>query len=58
MVAGVDVTPAMLKAVDAAVEKAYKGEMQNFLDGNLHRRKSTQAAAADVWLPAETLIYL
>ncbi|STJ18105.1 isocitrate dehydrogenase [Escherichia coli] len=23
---GVDVTPAMLKVVDAAVEKAYKGE--------------------------------
>ncbi|EHD02976.1 Isocitrate dehydrogenase [Salmonella enterica subsp. enterica serovar Urbana str. R8-2977] len=32
---GVDVTPAMLKVVDAAVEKAYKGErkiswMENF----------------------------
>ncbi|EHC36027.1 Isocitrate dehydrogenase (NADP) [Salmonella enterica subsp. enterica serovar Gaminara str. A4-567] len=50
---GVDVTPAMLKVVDAAVEKAYKGERKIswmeikasvkflgcFLDGNLHRRK-------------------
>lgn len=34
---GVDVTPAMLKVVDAAVEKAYKGE-RKFLD-EVHRRK-------------------
>ncbi|MGC6744231.1 hypothetical protein ACP0HM_02845 [Escherichia coli] len=34
---GVDVTPAMLKVVDAAVEKAYKGERKNLPDGNLHR---------------------
>lgn len=36
---GVDVTPAMLKVVDAAVEKAYKGERKISPDGNLHRRK-------------------
>ncbi|EHC87262.1 Isocitrate dehydrogenase [Salmonella enterica subsp. enterica serovar Senftenberg str. A4-543] len=38
---GVDVTPAMLKVVDAAVEKAYKGERKIswMEDGNLHRRK-------------------
>ncbi|MFP1483351.1 hypothetical protein ACLB1S_12850 [Escherichia coli] len=30
---GVDVTPAMLKVVDAAVEKAYKGERKIFLMG-------------------------
>ncbi len=33
---GVDVTPAMLKVVDAAVEKAYRASVK-FLDGSLHR---------------------
>ncbi|VTM89669.1 Isocitrate dehydrogenase [NADP] [Raoultella ornithinolytica] len=36
---GVDVTPAMLKVVDAAVEKAYKGERKISWMENLHRRK-------------------
>lgn len=38
---GVDVTPAMLKVVDAAVEKAYKGERKisgwKFIGENPHR---------------------
>lgn len=38
---GVDVTPAMLKVVDAAVEKAYKGErkspMEIYTGENPHR---------------------
>lgn len=39
---GVDVTPAMLKVVDAAVEKAYKGErkiswMEIYTEKNPHR---------------------
>lgn len=33
---GVDVSPVMLKVVDAAVKKAYNGE-RTFLDGDLHR---------------------
>lgn len=51
---GVDVTPPMIKVVDAAVEKAYKGERK------ISGWKSTPARnplrfMADVWLPAETL---
>ena len=34
---GVDVTPAMIKVVDAAVKKSLQRRTQNFLDGNLHR---------------------
>ncbi|STD43960.1 Isocitrate dehydrogenase [NADP] [Edwardsiella tarda] len=34
---GVDVTPAMIKVVDAAVAKAYHGERKIAWDGDLHR---------------------
>lgn len=37
-----DVNPAMLKVVDAAVEKAYKGERKISSDGNYTGEKSTQ----------------
>ena len=52
---GVDVTPAMLKVVDAAVEKAYKGERKISWMEIYTGEKSTQVYGQDVWLPAETL---
>ena len=52
---GVDVTPAMLKVVDAAVEKAYKGERKISWMEVYTGEKSTQVYGQDVWLPAETL---
>ncbi|TDE55812.1 isocitrate/isopropylmalate family dehydrogenase, partial [Salmonella enterica] len=52
---GVDVTPAMLKVVDAAVEKAYKGERKISWMEIYTGEKSTQLYGQDVWLPQETL---
>ena len=52
---GVDVTPAMLKVVDAAVEKAYKGEKKISWMEIYTGEKSTKVYGDDVWLPAETL---
>ena len=52
---GVDVTPAMLKVVDAAVEKAYKGERKISWMEVYTGEKSTHVYGQDVWLPAETL---
>jgi isocitrate dehydrogenase len=52
---GVDVTPAMLKVVDAAVEKAYKGEKKISWMEIYTGEKSTKIYGDDVWLPAETL---
>ena len=44
----------MLKVVDAAVEKAYKGERKIWME-IYTGEKSTQVYGQDVWLPAETL---
>ena len=52
---GVDVTPPMIKVVDAAVEKAYKGERKISWMEIYTGEKSTQVYGQDVWLPAETL---
>ncbi len=52
---GVDVTPAMLKVVNAAVEKAYKGEKKISWMEIYTGEKSTKVYGDDVWLPAETL---
>lgn len=52
---GVDVTPAMLKVVDAAVEKAYKGERKISGWKFTPVRNQPTSMAVDVWLPAETL---
>ena len=52
---GVDVTPAMLKVVDAAVEKAYKGEKKISWMEIYTGEKSTKVYGDDVWLPAVTL---
>lgn len=52
---GVDVTPAMLKVVDAAVEKAYGKERKIEWMEVYTGEKSTQVYGKDVWLPEETL---
>ncbi|HGJ5876219.1 MAG TPA: NADP-dependent isocitrate dehydrogenase [Arsenophonus sp.] len=52
---GVDITPVMLKVVDAAVEKAYSGDKKISWMEIYTGEKSTQIYGEDVWLPAETL---
>ncbi|HHZ6736510.1 TPA: NADP-dependent isocitrate dehydrogenase [Proteus mirabilis] len=52
---GIDVTPAMLKVVDAAVEKAYGNERKIEWMEVYTGEKSTQIYGKDVWLPEETL---
>ncbi|PVZ71496.1 NADP-dependent isocitrate dehydrogenase [Pelagibaculum spongiae] len=52
---GVDVTPPMLKVVDAAVEKAYGGSRKISWMEVYAGEKSTQVYGQDVWLPEETL---
>ncbi|MRG21949.1 NADP-dependent isocitrate dehydrogenase, partial [Escherichia coli] len=52
---GIDVTPAMLKVVDAAVKKAYNGERKISWMEVYTGEKSTQIYGKDVWLPEETL---
>lgn len=52
---GIDVTPVMLKVVDAAVSKAYGGERKIHWMEVYAGEKSTRLYGADIWLPAETL---
>ena len=52
---GVDVTPPMIKVVNAAVAKAYNGERKISWMEIYTGEKSTQLYGPDVWLPAETL---
>ncbi|MCE1680740.1 NADP-dependent isocitrate dehydrogenase, partial [Enterobacter hormaechei] len=52
---GVDVTPVMLKVVDAAVQKAYSGERKIAWMEIYTGEKSTHVYGKDVWLPDETL---
>ncbi|MFD2190483.1 NADP-dependent isocitrate dehydrogenase [Pistricoccus aurantiacus] len=52
---GVDVTPAMKIAIDAAVEKAYNGERKIHWMEVYAGEKATQIYDADTWLPEETL---
>lgn len=51
---GVDVTPVMLKVVDAAVAKAYGGKRKISWMEIFAGEKSTMVYGPDVWLPAET----
>ncbi|MCW5300189.1 NADP-dependent isocitrate dehydrogenase [Herbaspirillum lusitanum] len=52
---GRDVTPVMLKVVDAAVAKAYGDQRKiNWME-IFAGEKSTQLYGADVWLPEETV---
>ncbi|WP_298440280.1 NADP-dependent isocitrate dehydrogenase [uncultured Ferrimonas sp.] len=52
---GVDVTPPMIKVLDAAVAKAYNSERQIQWMEIYCGEKSTQVYGADTWLPQETL---
>ncbi|MDO8317836.1 NADP-dependent isocitrate dehydrogenase, partial [Rhodoferax sp.] len=55
---GLDITPVMLKVVDAAVAKAYAGKRQIHWMEVYAGEKSTQVYGPDVWLPEETLAVL
>ena len=50
---GVDITPVMIKVVDAAVEKAYNGEKKIHWEETLAGEKAFNATGE--WLPKETL---
>ena len=52
---GVDVSPVMIKVIDAAVEKSYGGERKIHWMEVYAGEKSTQVYGPDVWLPDETL---
>ncbi|MFO7647923.1 NADP-dependent isocitrate dehydrogenase [Halomonas sp. 3H] len=52
---GIDVTPAMKIAIDAAVQKAYNGERKIEWMEIYAGEKATQVYDADTWLPEETL---
>src|SRR6202162_947484 len=52
---GVDITPVMIKVVDAAVAKAYGGKRKISWMEIYAGEKSTKVYGPDVWLPEETL---
>ena len=52
---GMDITPVMLKVVDAAVAKAYGGQRKIHWMEVYAGEKSTKVYGPDVWLPEETL---
>jgi isocitrate dehydrogenase len=52
---GVDITPVMLKVVDAAVQKAYGGKKKIVWMEMYAGEKSCRIYGENVWLPEETL---
>jgi isocitrate dehydrogenase len=52
---GFDITPVMIKVVDAAVAKAYGGKRKIHWMEVYAGEKSTKIYGPDVWLPPETL---
>src|SRR5881227_1084602 len=52
---GVDITPVMLKVVDAAVQKAYGGKRRIVWMEMFAGEKSCRVYGENVWLPEETL---
>ncbi|MFL6681585.1 MAG: NADP-dependent isocitrate dehydrogenase [Burkholderiaceae bacterium] len=52
---GLDITPVMLKVVDAAVEKSYGGKRRIHWMEIYAGEKATRVYGPDVWLPDETL---
>ncbi len=52
---GVDITPVMLKVVDAAVQKAYGGKRRIVWMEMYAGEKSCKVYGENVWLPQETL---
>ena len=55
---GVDITPVMIKVVDAAVAKAYGGKRKIHWMEIYAGEKSTKVYGPDVWLPEESLAIL
>ena len=55
---GVDITPVMIRVVDAAVAKAYGGRREIQWMEIYAGEKSTKVYGPDVWLPDETLAVL
>ncbi|MDT3672232.1 MAG: NADP-dependent isocitrate dehydrogenase [Aromatoleum sp.] len=51
---GVDITPVMIKVIDAAVQKAYGGKKKIHWMEVYAGEKSTQLYGPDEWLPKET----
>ncbi|MBI3771539.1 MAG: NADP-dependent isocitrate dehydrogenase [Gammaproteobacteria bacterium] len=52
---GVDITPVMIKVIDAAVAKAYGGKRKISWMEVYAGEKSTHVYDKDTWLPAETM---
>ena len=52
---GFDITPVMIKVVDAAVAQAYKGKRKIHWMEIFAGEKATKVYGPDVWLPDETL---
>ncbi|PKM04884.1 MAG: isocitrate dehydrogenase (NADP(+)) [Gammaproteobacteria bacterium HGW-Gammaproteobacteria-6] len=52
---GIDISPVMIKVVDAAVEKAYGGKRKISWMEVYAGEKATQVYDQDTWLPEETL---
>jgi len=52
---GLDISPVMIKVVDAAVAKAYGGKRKIHWMEVFAGEKSTKVYGPDVWLPEETL---
>ncbi len=52
---GIDITPVMLKVVDAAVNKAYRGKKKIVWMEMYAGEKSCRIYGENVWLPDETL---
>jgi isocitrate dehydrogenase len=52
---GLDITPVMIKVVDAALEKAYAGKRKIHWMEIYAGEKATKVYGPDVWLPEETL---
>lgn len=55
---GIDITPVMIKVVDAAVAKSYGGKRKISWMEIYSGEKSTTVYGPDVWLPEETLTVL
>src|SRR5216117_4174230 len=55
---GIDITPVMIKVVDAAVAKAYGGKRKIHWMEIFAGEKSTKIYGPDVWLPEESLAIL
>ena len=52
---GEDITPVMIKVIDAAVEKAYQGQRKIVWMEVYAGEKATQVYDSETWLPEETL---